>query len=105
MIDVSGFGGLTKQYHVNVDPQRLNYYSVPLSTLISAIQNANVNAGGNYLNVGEQAFDVRGLGLITTLDDIRNDRSQLDQIDSDHGGQRGRRLSRVRSAAGDRRNE
>ncbi len=72
VIDVDGFGGLTKQYHVDVDPQRLNYYNVPLSTLISAIQNANTNAGGNYLNVGEQAFDVRGLGLITSLDDIRN---------------------------------
>ncbi len=72
VIDVDGFGGLTKQYHVDVDPQRLNYYSIPLSTLVTAIQNANVNAGGNYLNVGEQAFDVRGLGLITSLDDIRD---------------------------------
>ncbi|MGC1678138.1 MAG: CusA/CzcA family heavy metal efflux RND transporter [Candidatus Binataceae bacterium] len=72
VIDVSGFGGLTKQYHVDVDPQRLNYYNVPLSTLVSSIQNANINAGGNYVNVGEQAFDVRGLGLISTLDDIRD---------------------------------
>lgn len=72
VIDVSGFGGLTKQYHVDVDPQRLNYYGIPLSTLVSSIQNANINAGGNYVNVGEQAFDVRGLGLISTLDDIRN---------------------------------
>jgi heavy metal efflux system protein len=72
VIDVSGFGGLTKEYHVDVDPQKLAYYSVPLSTLISSIQNANTNAGGNYLNVGEQAFDVRGIGLIHSLDDIRN---------------------------------
>ena len=63
-MDVSGFGGLTKEYHVEVDPQKLNYYQVPLSTLIAAMQNSNTNAGGNYLSVGEQAFDVRGIGFI-----------------------------------------
>src|SRR5216683_8258518 len=72
VIDVSGFGGLTKEYHVEVDPQKMNYYSVPLATLVSALQNSNTNAGGNYLTVGEQAFDVRGLGFIRSLDDIRN---------------------------------
>src|SRR5208282_4962260 len=72
VLDVSGFGGLTKEYHVEVDPAQLNHYSIPLSQVIGAIQNSNTNAGGNYLNVGEQAFDVRGIGLIHTLDDIRN---------------------------------
>src|SRR5579863_6727270 len=70
--DVSGFGGLTKQYQVEVDPHRLNYYQVPLSTLIAALQNSNTNSGGNYMSVGEQAFDVRGLGFFHSLDDIRN---------------------------------
>ena len=72
VVDVSGFGGLTKQYHVDVDPQKLTYYQVPLSTLASAIANSNTSAGGNYLAVGEQAFDVRGVGFIQSLDDIRN---------------------------------
>ncbi len=72
VIGVSTFGGLTKQYHVDVDPQKLTFYKVPLSTLVSAIQNSNTDAGGNYLNLGEQAFDVRGLGFIRSLDDIRN---------------------------------
>ena len=72
VIDVSGFGGLTKQYHVDVDPNRLNHYGVPLSQLIASIQNSNINAGGNYLTVGEQAFDVRGLGFFRGLDDIGN---------------------------------
>jgi heavy metal efflux system protein len=72
VIDVSGFGGLTKEYHVDVDPHRLNHYNIPLSQLVAAIQNSNTNAGGNYLTVGEQAFDVRGVGLISSLDDIRN---------------------------------
>src|SRR3984893_1616237 len=39
--DVSGFGGLTKQFHVEFDPHKLNYYQVPLSTLISELQNSN----------------------------------------------------------------
>jgi cobalt-zinc-cadmium resistance protein CzcA len=72
VVDVPGFGGLTKQYQVEVDPQKLSYYQIPLSTLASAIANSNTNAGGNYLAVGEQAFDVRGIGFIRSLDDIRN---------------------------------
>jgi cobalt-zinc-cadmium resistance protein CzcA len=72
VIDVSGFGGLSKEYHVDVDPQKLAYYAIPLSTLIGSISNANSNAGGNYLSVGEQAFNVRGIGFIHSLDDIRN---------------------------------
>ena len=45
-------------------PHRLNHYGIPLSTLLAALQNANTNVGGNYLSVGEQAFDVRGIGFI-----------------------------------------
>lgn len=72
VIDVSGFGGLTKQYHVDVDPQRLNYYGVALSRLIGSIQNSNTNSGGNYLTVGQQVFNVRGLGLLRGSRDIGN---------------------------------
>jgi cobalt-zinc-cadmium resistance protein CzcA len=72
VIGVSTFGGLTKEYHVDVDPQKLDYYRLSLSTLINSIANANNNAGGNYLTVGEQAFDVRGIGFVHSLDDIRN---------------------------------
>jgi cobalt-zinc-cadmium resistance protein CzcA len=72
VLDVSGFGGLSKEYHVDLDPAKLNHYAVPLSQVIAAIQNSNTNSGGSYLNVGQQAFDVRGIGLIHSLDDIRN---------------------------------
>jgi len=72
VLDVSGFGGLTKEYHVEVDPQKLDHYSIPLSQVISSIQNSNTNSGGSYLNAGEQAFDVRGLGLIRGVGDIGN---------------------------------
>jgi cobalt-zinc-cadmium resistance protein CzcA len=71
VIDVTGFGGLTKQYHVDVDPQKLNFYQIPLTTLISSIANSNINVGGNYLPIGNQVFDVRGLGFIESLSDIK----------------------------------
>ncbi len=70
--DVAGFGGLTKEYHVDVDAEKLTHYQMSLPTLIGAISNANINVGGNYLDVGEQAMDVRGVGFIHSLDDIRN---------------------------------
>ncbi len=72
VIGVVGFGGLTKQYQVEVDPQRLDYYRIPLPTLLNSLQNSNINVGGNYLTVGEQAFDVRGIGFFRGLDDIRS---------------------------------
>ncbi|HLW71737.1 MAG TPA: CusA/CzcA family heavy metal efflux RND transporter [Candidatus Binataceae bacterium] len=72
VLDVEGFGGLTKEYHVDLDPPKLNHYGIPLTQVITAIQNSNTNSGGSYLNLGEQAFDVRGIGLIQNLDDIRN---------------------------------
>jgi heavy metal efflux system protein len=72
VIDVTGFGGLTKEYHVEIDPEKLIHYQVPLTTLVSSIGNANTNVGGSYLQVGEQAFNIRGIGFIHSLDDIRN---------------------------------
>lgn len=67
---MEGFGGLTKEYHVDVDADKLTHYQMLLPTLTCAIANANINVGGNYLNVGEQAIDVRGIGFIHSLDDI-----------------------------------
>src|ERR1700674_2180708 len=46
--DVSGFGGLTKQYHVEVDEEKLSHYQISLATLNAAIANANLNVGCNY---------------------------------------------------------
>ena len=70
VIDVVGFGGLTKQYHVDVDPYRLRAFNVSLAQLQSAIANANQNVGGQRLTLGEQSFDVRGIGLIRSVHDI-----------------------------------
>jgi cobalt-zinc-cadmium resistance protein CzcA len=70
VIDVTGFGGVTKEYHVDVDPEKLVHYQIPLSTLSAAIANANTSVGGNYLRVGDQAFNVRGIGFIRNVDDM-----------------------------------
>jgi cobalt-zinc-cadmium resistance protein CzcA len=71
VLDVVGFGGLVKQYQVDVDPYRLQGHGLTLPPLLSAIQAANQNVGANVLNLGEQSFNVRGIGLIRNLDDIR----------------------------------
>ena len=70
VIDVVGFGGLTKQYQVDVDPYRLRGLNVSLAQLQTAIANANQNVGGQRLTLGEQSFDVRGIGLIRSVHDI-----------------------------------
>src|SRR6202142_2003240 len=72
VIDVVGFGGLTKQYHVEVDPYRLKGHGLTLKQLTDALSNANQNVGGQRLTLGEQSFNVRGVGLIRSLVDIRD---------------------------------
>jgi cobalt-zinc-cadmium resistance protein CzcA len=72
VIDVVGFGGETKQYHVELDPFRLKGQGVTLAQVIAAISNANQNVGGGTLTLGAQAFNVRGTGLIRSLKDIQS---------------------------------
>ena len=72
VIDVVSYGGETKQYQVDVDPFRLRGNGVTLPQLTTAIQNANVNVGGQRVSLGEQSYTVRGLGLIGSLSDIRD---------------------------------
>src|SRR5580704_39177 len=72
VIDVVSFGGETKQYHVAVDPYRLRGQGIQLSQLITGIQAANTNVGGQRLVMGEQAYTVRGIGLLRDTHDIEN---------------------------------
>jgi cobalt-zinc-cadmium resistance protein CzcA len=76
VIDVTSYGGETKQYHVEVDPFRLRGHGVALGNLVGAIQNANQNVGGQRLFMGEQSYDIRGIGLLGSrnapLHDIEN---------------------------------
>jgi len=70
VVDVVSFGGETKQYQVNVDPFRLRAYGVNLDQLMGAIQSSNQNVGGQRLTLGEQAYTIRGVGLLKDVHDI-----------------------------------
>ena len=70
VIDVVSFGGESKQYQVGVDPYRLRGQGQTLQNLIAAITNANSNVGGQRLVIGDQAYTVRGIGLIRNVHDI-----------------------------------
>jgi len=67
IVDVTTFGGTTKQYQAEIDPRKLLQYNVTLSQVLSAIAASNQNAGGNYLQVGAQNVNVRGVGLLKGL--------------------------------------
>src|SRR5580700_3333242 len=64
VIDVTSYGGESKEYHVEVDPYRLRGHGVTLNQVTTGITNANQNVGGQRLFMGEQSYDVRGIGLL-----------------------------------------
>ena len=70
VIDVTGWGGTTKTYEVTVDFQKLIASGLTLTQVMQALQNANINVGGNTIEIGPQAGVVRGVGLIRSIDDI-----------------------------------
>ena len=71
VIDVTGWGGKTKTYEITVDQRRLVQYGLSLAQVLQALNNSNVNVGGQTVNIGPQAAVVRGVGLIHSMDDIR----------------------------------
>ena len=72
LADVSNFGGLTTQFLVEFDPDKLVKYHVSLGQVTQAINANNASAGGSVLVRGEQGFVVRGVGLLGGLDDLGN---------------------------------
>src|SRR5215472_3154359 len=70
VIDVTSYGGETKEYHVDVDPYRLRGQGVTLGQITAALPNANQNVGGQRVTLGDQSYDVRGLGLFRSNRDI-----------------------------------
>src|SRR5262244_1664122 len=71
VIDVTGWGGKTKTYEITVDQRRLVQFGLSLSQVLQALNNSNVNVGGQTVNIGSQSAVVRGVGLIHSVDDIR----------------------------------
>ena len=72
VVDVNGWGGKTKTFEVRIYQARLQHYGVTLPQVLAALNNANVNVGGQTVNFGDQAAVVRGIGLIHSMDQIRD---------------------------------
>ncbi|HEY6274434.1 MAG TPA: efflux RND transporter permease subunit, partial [Terriglobales bacterium] len=70
VIDITTFGGTTKQYQVELDQSSLLQYNVSVNQVLNAVAASNANAGGNYLTLGSQSVNLRGLGLLRNIDDI-----------------------------------
>src|ERR1700681_1826146 len=72
VIDVTGWGGKTKTYELQVDFNKLIANGLTLSQLLQTLNNSNINVGGNTVNIGSQVAVVRGVGLIRSVEDINN---------------------------------
>lgn len=70
--EVASVGGFVKQYQVNIDPNLLLTYNIPLMNVINAIRNSNNDAGGRVVEFSNTEYYVRGRGYIQSLQDIEN---------------------------------
>jgi cobalt-zinc-cadmium resistance protein CzcA len=70
--DVTSWGGFEKQYQVLIDPQKLIKYGLSFKALMEALTANNRQVGGQYLNLGQEQYLVRGLGLVSSAEDIGN---------------------------------
>ncbi len=70
VVDVSSFGGTTREYQVRVDPNKLISYGLTIGQVEQQLANNNVNAGGSFLETGMQQINVRAIGLIASVNDI-----------------------------------
>jgi cobalt-zinc-cadmium resistance protein CzcA len=72
VIDVTGWGGKTKTFEIQIDRDKLVAYGLTLPQVLQTLNNSNINVGGNTVNIGQQSAVVRGVGLIRSMGDIRN---------------------------------
>ena len=70
VVDVSGLGGVTKEYQVRVDPAKFVAYGLNLGQVEQQLANNNVNAGGSFIQEGLQQVNVRAVGLVRDVHDI-----------------------------------
>ena len=70
VVDVASFGGSTKEYQVQIDPDKLVSYGLSMSQVEQQLANNNVNAGGSFIQEGLQQVNVRSIGLFEHVDDI-----------------------------------
>ena len=72
VVDVSSFGGPTKEYQIRLDPEKLVAYGLSIGQVEQQIANNNTNGGGSFIEEGAQQVNVQSLGLYTSVQDIEN---------------------------------
>jgi cobalt-zinc-cadmium resistance protein CzcA len=70
--DVLTLGGKTKEFQAEIDLDRMRALGLGLPQIVNAISASNANVGGRTIAIGEQSANVRGVGVFTSLEDIRN---------------------------------
>lgn len=70
--EVASFGGFQKQYQVVIDPIKLNYYNLSMMNVLEAVKSNNNDVGGRKFEMSDEAYIVRGLGYIKSLEEIEN---------------------------------
>jgi cobalt-zinc-cadmium resistance protein CzcA len=64
IVAINSWGGPTKEFEVETDPQKLQAYNITVPQIIAALGNANINVGGREIRIGQQSINIRGVGLI-----------------------------------------
>ena len=72
VVDVSSFGGPTKEYQIRLDPNKIVAYGLSISQIEQQVANNNTNGGGSFIEEGAQQVNVQSLGLYTSVQDIEN---------------------------------
>ena len=70
VVDDSSFGGITREYQVRLDPEKLISYGIGLAQVEQQLANANANTGGSFIEQGAQQVNVREVGLVSSVKDI-----------------------------------
>ncbi|WP_199119779.1 CusA/CzcA family heavy metal efflux RND transporter [Pedobacter sp. ASV28] len=70
--EVNSFGGELKQYEVAVNPNRLKAMGISVTDIFTALEKNNQNTGGAYIDKKPNAYFIRGIGLVTSLEDVKN---------------------------------
>ena len=78
--EVSSVGGFVKQYQVEVDPDKLAAYNIPIQKVKQAIQRSNQDVGGRLIEMAETEYMVRGQGYIKSIDDLKEIPLKTDQL-------------------------
>ncbi len=70
VVDVSSFGGPTKEYQIKLDPEKLVSYGLSISQVEQQVANNNTNGGGSFIEQGAQQINVQSAGLYSSVQDI-----------------------------------